>query len=61
MLPVDGRGHVDPQSVADAITDATVLVTVMHANNETGTLQPISDIARVAHAPRPQRRSPVRG
>lgn len=50
MLPVDGRGRVDPQSVADAITDATVLVTVMHANNETGTLQPISDIARVAHA-----------
>ena len=50
ILPVDGHGLVDPGAVADAITDATVLVTVMHANNETGTIQPIADIARVAHA-----------
>lgn len=50
VLPVDQHGLVDPDAVADAITDATVLVTVMHANNETGTLQPIAHIARVAHA-----------
>lgn len=50
VLPVDPYGLVDPQDVAGAITDATVLVTVMHANNETGTIQPIADIARVAHA-----------
>jgi len=50
LLPVDRYGLVDPQAVAGAITDATVLVTVMHANNETGTIQPIADIARVAHA-----------
>lgn len=49
VLPVDATGLVDPAAVAAAITDRTVLVTVMHANNETGTLQPIADIARVAH------------
>lgn len=50
VLPVDRFGLVDPTAVADAITDATVLVSVMHANNETGTIQPIADIARAAHA-----------
>ncbi|MHA6524452.1 cysteine desulfurase family protein [Tessaracoccus sp. G1721] len=50
VLPVDHHGLVDPEAVADAITEATVLVSVMHANNETGTIQPIADIARVAHA-----------
>lgn len=50
VLPVDQHGLVDPQAVAAAITDATVLVSVMHANNETGTIQPIADITRVAHA-----------
>ncbi|MHA6522884.1 cysteine desulfurase family protein [Tessaracoccus sp. G1721] len=50
VLPVDRHGLVDPDAVAHAITNATVLVTAMHANNETGTLQPIADIARVAHA-----------
>ncbi|MCA1783887.1 MAG: cysteine desulfurase [Intrasporangiaceae bacterium] len=47
VLPVDEHGLVDPAAVAEAITSATVLVSVMHANNETGTLQPIRDIAAV--------------
>jgi len=46
-LPVDGTGMVDPDGVRRAITDKTILVTVMHANNEVGTIQPIADIARI--------------
>lgn len=46
-LPVDHRGLVSPDDVRNAITPSTVLVTVMHANNETGTIQPISEIAQV--------------
>ena len=49
-LPVDGDGVVDPDDVAAAITADTVLVSVMHANNETGTLQRIADIAEVTHS-----------
>lgn len=49
ILPVDATGRVNPADVADAITDHTVLVTIMHANNETGTTQPIADIAAVTH------------
>ena len=45
--PVDRYGRLDPCDVAAAITPETVLVTVMHANNETGTLQPIADIAEI--------------
>jgi cysteine desulfurase len=48
-LPVDGFGHVDPDDVRRAITPETVLISVMHANNEVGTIQPIPDIARIAH------------
>ncbi len=48
-LPVDSSGRVSPAAVEDAITDETVLVTIMHANNETGTLQPIAEIAEIAH------------
>ncbi len=44
-LPVDAHGQVDPDDVARAITDRTVLVSVMLANNEVGTLQPVSEIA----------------
>lgn len=44
-LPVDRYGVVDPAGVAAALSPRTVLVTVMHANNETGTIQPIADIA----------------
>ncbi len=50
ILPVDAHGQVDPDQVTAAITDTTVLVSVMHANNETGTLQPIAEIAEICHA-----------
>ena len=46
-LPVDHLGRLDPADVRAALTPDTVLVTVMHANNETGTLQPIADIAQI--------------
>lgn len=46
-LPVDGAGFVDPDAVASALTDHTVLVSVMWANNEIGVLQPIEAIAAV--------------
>ena len=49
-LPVDEFGSISPQSVADALTDQTVLVSVMHANNEVGTIQPIREIAEIVHA-----------
>ena len=48
-LPVDQFGFLDPRQVSDAITDQTVLVTVMHANNEVGTVEPIKEIAEIAH------------
>jgi cysteine desulfurase len=44
-LPVDSTGLVDPDDVRKAITDNTILVTIMHANNEIGTVQPIAEIA----------------
>lgn len=47
-LPVDKTGRIDPDSVAEAITDRTVLITIMHANNEVGTIQPISEISKIA-------------
>jgi cysteine desulfurase NifS/selenium donor protein len=47
-LPVDAKGRVDPRDVARAITPQTILVTVMHANNEVGTVQPIAEIAALA-------------
>lgn len=43
-LPVDSQGLVDPAHLADAITPETILVSVMHANNETGVIQPIDTI-----------------
>ena len=46
-LSVDDTGRVNPQDVADAITDETILVSIMHSNNETGTLQPIGEIAKI--------------
>ena len=48
-LPVDQHGMVTPQQVEDAITPDTVLVTIMHANNEVGTILPIAEIAEIAH------------
>jgi cysteine desulfurase len=47
-LPVDGFGRVDPDAVRRAITSRTVLISLMHANNEVGTIQPIADIAPIA-------------
>ncbi|WP_344395144.1 cysteine desulfurase family protein, partial [Streptomyces vastus] len=49
-LPVDGNGLVDPAALAAALTEHTVLVSVMAANNETGTLQPIAELARITRA-----------
>ena len=47
-LPVDGYGMVNPGDLAGAIKDNTILITVMHANNEVGTIQPISEIGEIA-------------
>ncbi len=47
-LPVDRYGMVDPAELERAITPNTVLVTIMHSNNEVGTIQPIADLARIA-------------
>jgi len=49
-LPVDRYGVVDPQDVERAITSSTILITIMHANNETGSIQPVADIGRIARA-----------
>jgi len=49
FLPVDEHGMVDPRRVEEAITPDTVLVTIMHANNEVGTIQPVAEIAEIAH------------
>jgi cysteine desulfurase len=47
-LPVDGTGRVDPDDLRQAITPRTVLVSIMHANNEVGTIEPIEDCAHIA-------------
>ncbi|MFB6347188.1 MAG: cysteine desulfurase family protein [bacterium] len=47
-LPVDGNARLDPAEVRKALRPDTLLVSVMHSNNEVGTLQPIGDIAEVA-------------
>jgi cysteine desulfurase len=49
-LPVDRDGLVDPAALEDAVTPGTVLVSIMAANNETGVLQPITELAGIAHA-----------
>ena len=48
-LPVDGTGRVDPDDLRRAITPNTIVVSIMHANNEVGTIQPIADCAAIAH------------
>jgi cysteine desulfurase len=50
LLPVDASGIVAPAALEAALTDRTALVSVMHANNEIGTIQPIAELARLAHA-----------
>ncbi len=47
-VEVDKHGLVDPANVEKAITDETILISIMHANNEIGTIQPIKEIARIA-------------
>jgi cysteine desulfurase len=49
LLPVDQSGIVSPVTLREALADDTALVSIMHANNEIGTIQPISDLAGVAH------------
>ncbi len=49
LLPVDASGIVSPAALESAMTDTTALVSVMHANNEIGTIQPVADLARIAH------------
>lgn len=48
-LPVDEFGMVNPADVEKAITDKTILISIMAANNEIGTLQPIAEIGKIAH------------
>ena len=48
-LPVDSTGMVDPDAVLKAITPKTILISVMHANNEIGTIQPLAEIGAIAH------------
>jgi cysteine desulfurase len=47
-LPVDKYGMVDPQALRDSIREDTILVTIMHANNEIGTVQPLSELGAIA-------------
>ena len=47
-VPVDEYGLVDPGDVKKAITDKTILISVMHANNEMGTIEPIAEIGKIA-------------
>jgi len=47
-LPVDKYGLVDPQDVRKAITDKTILISVMHANNEVGAIEPVEEIGTIA-------------
>ncbi len=49
FLPVDRSGRIDPDDLRRSITPRTILVSIMHANNEVGTIQPIEESARIAH------------
>jgi len=48
-LGVDAQGRVDPETVAHEVRPDTILISIMHANNEVGTIQPIAEIAEIAH------------
>jgi cysteine desulfurase len=50
LLPVDQSGIVSPESLRAALTDETALVSIMHANNEIGTIQPVAELATIAKA-----------
>jgi cysteine desulfurase len=47
-LPVDSNGFVDPDELRRSITDETILITIMHANNEIGTIEPVEEIGKIA-------------
>jgi cysteine desulfurase len=49
LLPVSGTGRINPDDLRAAITPRTILVSIMHANNEVGTIEPIEECARIAH------------
>ena len=49
LLPVDQTGVVSPAALREALTDDTAIVSIMHANNEIGTIQPIAELARIVH------------
>lgn len=48
-LPVNSYGQVDPETLRQTITGNTILVSIMHANNEVGTIQPIAELSSIAH------------
>ena len=50
LVPVDGDGLIDPRDVARAIADDTVLISIMYANNEVGTIEPLAEIGEIARA-----------
>ncbi len=50
VLPVDGDGRVDPEALSGALDETTLVVSIQLANNETGTIQPIRELAALAHA-----------
>jgi len=50
VLPLDASGSVSADRLRDAMTEDTALVSIMHANNEIGTIQPITELATIAHA-----------
>ena len=54
LVPVNDEGLVDPQDVAAAVTERTCLVSVMHANNETGAIQPVAKCAQLCKARNPK-------
>jgi len=49
ILPVDSFGLVNPQDLEEAMTPGTLMVSIMHANNEVGTIQPIAELAHITH------------
>ena len=50
VLPLDSSGIVSPERLREAMTAETALVSIMHANNEIGTIQPVAELATIAHA-----------
>jgi cysteine desulfurase len=50
ILPLDASGIVSPDRLSEAMSDQTALVSIMHANNEIGTIQPVAELAQISHA-----------